>query len=177
MRAFEEKKMIHCFVAGSIAVGKTTTLEYLKKRFIGNDGIYFMKEYIDYMEDGQEMLTKSLNNEIELLDFQKYIVKAFTEQLCKMREKSHYGTQVVVWERHPLEALEIFARTLSDEQKDVLRAMIHMMMSEFNIPDLNGDEITYLLSFDTRMLTPMHISDCLYNHLLDCIASSTFNSY
>lgn len=171
MRVFEEKKMIHCFVAGSIAVGKSTTLDYLKKKFIGNDGIYFMKEYIDYMEDGQEMLSKSLNGELDLLEFQKYIVKSFTEQLLDMRKKSFYGTQIVIWERHPMEALEIFARSLDDEQKDLLRVLIHKMMSDFNIPELNGDEITYILSFDTRMLTPMHISDCLYNHLLDCIAS------
>lgn len=171
MRVFEEKKIIHCFVAGSIAVGKTTTLDYLKKRFIGNDGIYFMKEYIDYREDGKEMLAKSLSGEISLIDFQKYIVKAFMDQLLEMRKKSCYGTQVVIWERHPLEALEIFARTLGDEDKDLLSVEIHLMMSEFGIPDLNGDEITYLLSFDTRMVTPMHIADCLYNHLLDCIAS------
>ena len=171
MRVFQEKKMIHCFLSGSIAVGKSTTMEYLKKKLAGTDGIYFMKEYIDYMPDGQEMLTKSLNNEIELLDFQKYILKSFTEQLLDMQRKSSYCTQVVIWERHPLEALEIFSRSMSDEDKDQLRVLIHLMMSEFNVPELSGDQITYLLSFDTRMVTPMHVADCLYNHLLNCIAS------
>ena len=167
----QEKKIVHLFISGSIGVGKSTTIEYIKRKLTGISGIYFMKEYIDYMQDGEEMLQKSLNKEIEMLDFQKYIVRSFTEQLSKAREKACYCTQVIVWERHPLEALEIFARMMSDDEKDVLRGLIHVMMSDFNIPDLKGDEITYLLSFDTRMVTPLHVSECLYNHLLNCIAS------
>ena len=64
----QERVVHHIFCSGSIGVGKTTTLEYLKKRLVGMDSIYFVKEYIDYDPEGKqqlEQLEKEENEELK----------------------------------------------------------------------------------------------------------------
>ena len=56
-----EKKAVHIFVSGSIGVGKSTVLAYLKNRWVGINGLYFIKEYIDYDPDGKDYSYNRIN--------------------------------------------------------------------------------------------------------------------
>lgn len=167
----QEKVVHHIFCSGSIGVGKTTTLDYLKKRLVGMNSFYFVKEYIDYDPDGKQMLERSLDGSLSLVDFQLYICDQFYFQLEKFYSDIHTDCAFCIWERHPMEALEIFARDLSGDDKIKVRDAIIKMLEHFNIPDMNGNEITEIVSFNTVTFTPMQVSDWIYNTMLDLAAS------
>ena len=159
-----ERVVHHIFCSGSIGVGKTTTLEYLKKRLVGMDSIYFVKEYIDYDPEGKQMLERSLDGSITLVDFQLYICDQFYFQLEKFYSDIHTDCAFCIWERHPMEALEIFARDLSGDDKITVRNAIIKMLEQFNVPDMNGHEITDIVSFggynDLEIVTQSNATDC-----------------
>ena len=166
-----EKKVLHFFLSGSIGVGKTTVIDYLKKKMLGNDTFYFVQEYIDYDPEGKQMLERSLDGALSLKDFQLYIVDQFYFQLQKFYQSIHSDIAVCIWERHPMEALEIFARNLEEDDKAVVLKAICKMLDDFHIPHLNGYDITMLYSFNTAAITPMFVSDWAYNTILDMMAT------
>lgn len=167
----QEKKVLHFFISGSIGVGKTTVIDYLKKKMLGNDTFYFVKEYIDFDPDGKQMLERSLDGSLSLKDFQLYICDQFYFQMQQFHENIHSDIAVCIWERHPLEALEIFARELNDNDKKCVLNAILKLLDYFHIPQLTGHEITEIYSFNTAAITPMFVSDWAYNTILDMMAS------
>lgn len=166
-----DKKVLHFFLSGSIGVGKTTVIDYLKKKMLGNDTFYFVQEYIDFDPDGKQMLERSLDGSLSLKDFQLYIVDQFYFQMQKFHENIHSDIAVCIWERHPMEALEVFARELNNDDKAVVLKAICKMLDDFHIPHLNGCDITMINSFNTAAITPMFVSDWAYNTILDMMAS------
>ena len=158
----------HLFVSGSIGVGKSTVVEQLKIKLNGCKNVYFVKEYIDFDPEGKQKLEDSLNDKLSLFEFQKYILDCFDKQLKNIVNEN---SSIIIWERHPIEAIDIFAKTLTLSQKRFLKDFIY---KELHVPKLNS--IRYVNSYDTYYFPPNIIADELYQLLLDsCFSNNHFN--
>ncbi|EMH76714.1 deoxyuridine 5'-triphosphate nucleotidohydrolase domain containing protein [Entamoeba histolytica HM-1:IMSS-B] len=95
----------HIFLGGSIATGKSTLGSAIYNYVSNYTEAVFIREYIDYNHSGEEMLKKLFNNIITNFEFQKYILQCYEDQLNSL---DYEEADFVIWDRHPIESLEIF---------------------------------------------------------------------
>lgn len=139
----------HFFISGSIGVGKTTYINHLCKLMKGQCMI--IKEYIDYDKNGEDMLTKWHQKEISCFEFQSYILDCFNKQL------ENQTSNILIWERHPLETIDIFCSQedcLSKEEKLILKYKLIVLMETYHIPQsIENYRIYYINFFEDNHIT------------------------
>lgn len=124
------------FVSGSIGVGKSTFINEIIKRFT-DQKVTIIREYIDYDNKGNQMLNNFLERSISPMDFQKYIIQCYLEQLINNK-----NSDVFIFERHPMESL-IFAKNSfeSNFEFDLLRNYITNFCNRIGIPYQQENQI------------------------------------
>lgn len=160
----------HIFISGSIAVGKTTVMKCLNEYLHEREDIKFIKEYIDYNADGEKYLEKLHNGEISNYQFQLYVIQCYDKQLNTI---DYEESDVVIWERHPLEALDIFCKediTLTDKERLEIILRIETLCDKYKIPQLIENNINYISidtnSFRSEQISYFIISEIIYQMLL-----------
>lgn len=152
-------KINHYFISGSIGVGKTTYINHLYKLMKGKCTL--IKEYIDYDSNGVEMLSKWHLKKITTFQFQNYIIDCFIKQLENKTEN------ILIWERHPLETIDIFCRQkqcLTKEEKFILLKKLKVMMETYNIPQsIENYRIFYINCFEDNFIKKGY--DYIMNYL------------
>lgn len=95
-------------ITGGVAVGKSTTLENICE-LLNKSQVKWVKvpEYIDYLEDGVEMLTKYLKREISAFSFQRYVIQYYDDFLMKLQVD---GDEILIFERTVDDAIACFAK-------------------------------------------------------------------
>ena len=125
----------YVFFSGAIGVGKSTLMNSMKL-FLNRKKFIFIKEYIDYQKNiGELLLGKLKEGKITDWDFQNYILDCYEAQLNKITNED-----VVLMERHPMEALEVFIRRgynrMPPTYEKEIEERILRVMEKFCIPDL-----------------------------------------
>lgn len=151
------------FFSGAIGVGKSSIMMGFK--IMLNKKSYFtVKEYIDYQPKIGEALLK-MNKEGNLSDyeFQNYILDCYEAQLTKIRNE-----EIVLFERHPMEALGVFVKgmraKMTDEEKNEIENRILFMLEKFQIPDLRE---CYVDRYNTSIFSIKSVIDDLNIKLND----------
>ena len=126
----------YIFVSGSIGVGKSTFINEIVKRFEGQS-VAVIHEYIDYDPQGNQKLNEFLEKLIPPMEFQKYIIKCYLDQIIKNRYSN-----VMIFERHPMESL-IFAKSSfeSNIEFELLKNYISNFCNRLGIPYQNENQI------------------------------------
>lgn len=130
----------HIFVTGSVGVGKSHSISdtIYQSTSLGLN-VFYVKEYIDYDPYGINQYDNWINDRISLIEFQKYICNLFREQL---KTPAYMMSKLVVWERHPREALLVFSQSgLSDDEYEELDNMITELEEDFEIPKLSINKL------------------------------------
>ena len=94
-------------VTGGVAIGKTTIITRLVQ-LLGDDNVIVVREYIDSLRDGVEMLNRYLTNEIDCYTFQKYILNYYETTL----ERISYldlTNKIVIFERTVDDSITCFS--------------------------------------------------------------------
>ena len=150
----------HIFLSGSVGVGKTTALKTFNDEYGDCVSCIVIKEYIDYDEEGEARLEAFTKGNLPLYDFQVYILDMLEQQLnCDDYESA----RVVVWERHPEEALEIFSTEMDEKHKEKLLDRIEMMSRVYEFPLLKDRKKFAKLTFNTLDVSDVFIADVIYD--------------
>lgn len=150
----------HIFLSGSVGVGKTTALKTFDEVYGNFVNMIIIKEYIDYDTEGEARLTACQQGDMTLYDFQLYIMDMLEQQLnCDDYE----GAKIVVWERHPEEALEIFSTDLTTVEKKKLKDRLEMLSQLYGFPLLSERKNFQKLTFNTLDISDMFIADVMYD--------------
>lgn len=146
------------FVSGSIGVGKSTFISEIIKRF-ADQNVTIIKEYIDYDPDGNQKLNNFLERDISPMEFQKYIIQCYLDQIMNNKH-----SDIFIFERHPMESL-IFAKSSfeSNYEFDLLKNYITNLCSRLRIPYQHENQI-----IDIR-----HTSDTDYDAIYKNIIKGT----
>lgn len=158
----------HYFISGSIGVGKSAAINALMVNYSEKIKLYYVREYIDYDCFGPKMLDDWISGKMSLLDFQFYIVNCFREQL---ETEEYTNAKFVIWERHPLEALEVFSKNMNKEDKEKLREVIRCLLEEFDVPEISTVIRARAIKISTYCLTSNSIADIIYNDIINNIAN------
>lgn len=161
-------RRFHYFITGSIGVGKSTVINaFLHKYGASRIRIMPIKEYIDYDPMGTYELNQWIDGKTSLMDFQMYILDCFRQQL----DSDEYAkAKFVIWERHPMEALKVFATTMDKENKKKLERMIKELCEWYDIPLIEEGILNNAIKLSTYDLTPECIADVIYNEVLRGLA-------
>lgn len=165
--SFENK--FHVFIDGSVGVGKTTLLLNLKRLFQGNS-LFCIREYIDYNGiaegEAENRLADVLSGKASNYEFQKFILGITEYQL----ESDEFKTaHIIIWERHPIKSLEVFARgTVTRDEYDLLVKTATDLLKKFSVPEC----ITYNI-IDTSSKTKELISDMAYHAIIQKMLYNT----
>lgn len=151
----------HYFVTGSIGVGKSTSLKEFMWRY-GSSAIktYFIQEYIDFDCMGAKMLQDWLDGDMSLLAFQLYIVGQFRKQLDT---EEYRNAKFVIWERHPMETLKVFASDLKRKEKMELQRVLEDLCDTYRIPKIDMYLPMRGVRLSTYHLAPQTIADIIYD--------------
>lgn len=124
------------FVSGSIGVGKSTFINEIIKRF-KDQNVTIIKEYIDYDPYGNQKLNDFLERDISPMEFQKYIIKCYLDQIINNKH-----SDIFIFERHPMESL-IFAKSSfeSNYEFELLKNYITNFCNRLGIPYQNENQI------------------------------------
>lgn len=143
------------FVSGSIGVGKSTFINEIIKRF-ADQNVTVIREYIDYDTRGNQMLNNFLERSITPMEFQKYIIQCYLDQLVDNK-----NSDIFIFERHPMESL-IFAKSSfeSNFEFELLRNYITNLCNRLGIPYQNENQI-----IDIRH-TPDTDYDAIYKNII-----------
>ncbi|GAB1219342.1 hypothetical protein ENUP19_0131G0004 [Entamoeba nuttalli] len=118
-------------ISGSIGVGKTTTIQALIEYF-NKENVGIIEEYIDYSPRIGKMLISDVGNGIERnYTLQKFILQCYEEQL-----KNNKNKKVIIIERHPREAIEVFCeidKTMTEEEREEIRNKIYLIEKEYQL--------------------------------------------
>ena len=146
----------HIFITGSVGVGKSTAInEVMRLSKVLGINVFYVKEYIDYDVYGVVEYDNWSNGRMSLIDFQKYICNQFRAQL---KTPEYMLSSLVIWERHPREALMVFSQTgLSDSEREELDSLISELESDYEIPRLLKDNTCY--RFNMTMSSPLMIAN------------------
>lgn len=117
----------YLFLCGSIGVGKSFLLEKLQEYYVLKK-VLFIKEYIDWDENGDNKLNEFLEGKVTALDFQYYIVNSYFEQLISR------DYELIVFERHPIESLLFASQKLTIEELFKLYCYIKNMCELYKVP-------------------------------------------
>lgn len=123
------------FFSGAVGVGKSTIMNGFKI-MLNRTSYKIIKEYIDYHPTIGDTLLK-MNKSGELCDneFQNYILDCYEAQLNTITIED-----VVLMERHPMEALEIFIKrcgaNMMPSEVSKINDRIDNLMQKYNIPDI-----------------------------------------
>lgn len=200
------KKCTKIIITGSVGVGKTTIISYLKQLF-NNRNIPFITipEYIDGDgERGKRMLDDYLNNRICAFDFQYYILNFYDRYLNNLIIGEN---TIMIFERLPEDSVTCFANyankrgLMSDDQLYKLFKYSQEITQIYNLPsyfqihnnkdifisiiksddsfDIANQIINKCLSYDYKLYLI-----CLYNTSNECLErihkrgiESEINSY
>ncbi|BFU26186.1 hypothetical protein EHI2019_000519700 [Entamoeba histolytica] len=119
------------FISGSIGVGKTTTIQALIEYF-NKENVGIIEEYIDYSPRIGKMLISDVGNGIERnYTLQKFILQCYEEQL-----KNNKNKKVIIIERHPREAIEVFCeidKTMTEKEREEITNKIYLIEKEYQL--------------------------------------------
>ncbi|EDR30188.1 hypothetical protein EDI_345290 [Entamoeba dispar SAW760] len=124
----------HIFLSGSVGVGKSTILKELVSLLRNDFRIYQMKEYIDIDTNGISRLKEFQDGKLSKYSFHKYIISWYKQQA---KNSEFTSAEIVLWERHPIEALEIFCsgtEGITEIEKEDLNTEIVEFCKEYAIP-------------------------------------------
>ena len=147
---FTEKR--HVFVGGSIGVGKSSVLSAILDNLTYMKCVTYIKEYIDFDPLGTEKLKKHLEGVTDIVTFQRYIMNIYKTQILSL---AYQNAQIVIWERHPCEALLFCKKNLNEgkctqKEYDLIEYEINKMCKEFDIPPLKDLCVTFTpMVYDT----------------------------
>lgn len=156
------EKRIHIFLSGSVGVGKTTALKAFLDVYAPLVNCIVIQEYIDYDDEGEAKFNQWIDGKLTLLEFQMYILDCFEAQLDS---PLYHCAKVCIWERHPQEALEIFAKDLPIIQKMKFMERLKKLseMYEFPLLDTGKRKEFNKITFNTLDVSDMFIADVLYD--------------
>lgn len=120
------------FISGSIGAGKSTVIDKLMDVY--DNKPFLVKEYIDYDPEGEQKLNQFLKNEMPAFEFQKYVVDCVFSQFVDFLNNYSNQTNIIIWERHPMESLIFGAQKLSFPEMKMLYHYIHNLCYNFGIP-------------------------------------------
>ena len=162
----------HYFVSGSVGVGKTSIINNFICKYGNELSLCVIKEYIDFDCNGYQKLEDWIEGRIKLIEFQTYIVEQFRKQLDTPQYRN---SKFVLWERHPEEALRIFATDLIDEDRFTLEKKINELECEFNIPEINDCGIMeHSLKIPNYGISEKVISKIIYEEMLTNIFNDSW---
>lgn len=164
----------HIFITGSVGVGKTSSItEAVNQCVLMGINVFYVREYIDFDPYGINHYDNWTNGRESLISFQKYICKQFREQL---KTPEYMTAKLVIWERHPREALLVFSQTgLSDDERQELDEMITELEDDFLIPKLvENTPICY--QFDMSFATPKLIGSIVVGTFARLISDSSIHT-
>ncbi len=131
-------------ITGGVGVGKTTTINLLKRLLEDNKiKCISIPEYLDASEEGRNMLIKYSYHEISAYEFQSYIVNYFDDYLTKLHLN---GNELLIFERVPDDTITCFSNMwnkqglLTDEQLFELYKESLQIDSKFNLPSYFASE-------------------------------------
>lgn len=138
----------HIFITGSVGVGKTSTIsEALSQSTALGVNVFYVKEYIDSDPYGIVKYDDWTNGRMSLYDFQIYICNEFRKQL---KSPDYMMSGLVIWERHPREALMVFSQTgLSDSERERLHKAISELEEDFDIPRIMDTPKCYAINMSS----------------------------
>ena len=147
----------YIFFSGGIGVGKTTIMNGFKI-MLNKSSYFIVREYIDYHPIIGDLLLSALKRkEISDFAFQNYILDCYESQLIKIKNE-----QIILVERHPIEALEIFVARcnakMTDNEKTQLKDRIDFICEKFNLPYLSDCNFN---EYDTSLFSAKSIIDSL----------------
>ena len=151
---------LHIFLSGSVGVGKTTALTTFDSVYGDFVNMVIIREYIDYDVEGEARLTACQKGDLALFDFQMYIIDLLEQQL---NTDSYDVAKVVVWERHPEEAIEIFSSELTVDEKKKLKDRLDMLSELYGFPLLKERKDFSKLTFNSLNVSDMFIADVMYD--------------
>ncbi|EMS15784.1 hypothetical protein KM1_198270 [Entamoeba histolytica HM-3:IMSS] len=155
----------HIFISGSLGVGKSTIMKCLSDYLQERDDVFFIREYIDFSDAGERQLEKLHTGIISNYQFQLYVIHCYEKQLSTVDFEE---ADVVVWERHPIEALQIFCKgdeTLLDKERLDIKIKLESLCDRFKVPQLFEKNINYI-SIDTNVIKPEQISYFLISEII-----------
>ncbi|EMH77621.1 deoxyuridine 5'-triphosphate nucleotidohydrolase domain containing protein [Entamoeba histolytica HM-1:IMSS-B] len=168
----------HIFISGSLATGKTSVMKWLNEYLRERDDVSFIKEYIDFDVDGEKYLERLYHGEISNYQFQLYVLSCYEKQLNTLDFEE---ADVIVWERHPLEALNIFCKddtTLTEKERSIIMLKIESMCDKYKIPKLFEKNINYIhidtIFFGIEQISYFILSEIIYQMLLGEYVNDVF---
>ncbi|EDR26169.1 hypothetical protein, conserved [Entamoeba dispar SAW760] len=155
-------KKQHIFISGSISVGKTMLCNLLFEYLDYYTPIAYIKEYIDYNNDGEFTLKHLHDSLISNFEFQNYVLDCYETQL---NSSIYEDADIVIWDRHPIESLEVFCannNSLSNEQRQKLKLRIEQLSRRYQIPQLTNKDVS-VINIDTSRISTELIEEALVN--------------
>ena len=150
----------YVFISGNIGVGKSTTINAMKL-FLHDKNCLYVKEYIDYSPIiGERCLELNKCGQLPDFDFQNFILDCYECQLNKQKNE-----EIIVMERHPYEALEVFCKSSKMLQEELykLRDRIDELMVKYCIPSPSECKI---FKYNTSLFKTKGIVDDVCGKLL-----------
>lgn len=120
------------FISGTIGAGKSTVIDKLLDVY--DNKPFLIKEYIDYDQDGEKKLNEFIRGEITPFQFQKYVVDCAFNQFITFMNMPDKESNVVVWERHPMESLIFAAQKLTLSEMEMLYNYIFNLCQTLGVP-------------------------------------------
>lgn len=164
----------HIFITGSVGVGKTSTInEALSQSQSLGVNVFYVKEYIDNDPYGVNKYDDWTNNRMSLFDFQMYICNEFRKQL---KSPEYMLAGLVIWERHPREALMVFSQSgLSDSERERLHNAISELEEDYDIPRLMDTPKCYAINMSS--LSPKFVGSIVISTFTQLILDNTDSCY
>ncbi|EDR27935.1 hypothetical protein EDI_294360 [Entamoeba dispar SAW760] len=155
----------HIFLSGGLAVGKTTVINRIHDYFLNRDEIVFIREYIDFDSNGMNMLERLHGGLISNYEFQLYVLDCYEKQLNTI---DYEEADIVLWERHPCEALYIFCKndyTLTFNERIKIEMKLDSLCERYEIPKFGDKNIDYI-DFDIIINDSDSVSNYLVGELI-----------
>lgn len=137
------------FISGTIGAGKSTVIDKLMDVF--DNKPFLIKEYIDYDQDGEKKLNQFLRNEISAFEFQRYVIDCVFSQFVDFLNNYSHQTNIIIWERHPLESLIFGAQKLTLPEMEMLYYYIQNLCYGLGVPFPNECTFINIKSKDNKI--------------------------
>lgn len=166
---------IYIIISGPVGVGKTSLMCCLSRMFTQSSSTV-IKEYIDYYPHlGQCLLEANTHQTIPAIEFQRFILMCFKDQLEKARQFKY-----VLCERSPLESIGIFSE-IEQEKGRLTRSEFNRLKDEANklqeqhhIDPVNE---AFVVNLDSGIFTPRALANQLFNIITQLHGSQTKTIY